>query len=355
MKIALLADSHFGCRNDSLIFAKHHKRFYEDVFFPTIDDRGIDTIIHVGDVTDRRKYINYITAKNLEDTFMKPVNDRGIKLHVILGNHDCFHKNNNDVNSMRQLYGTSNYDNLIIYENDPVEIIFDGVKIMLCPWISPDNQVKSMKAIYDTKAQILMAHLSIEGFEMNRGSYCDHGYSPAIFDKFDVVYSGHFHQQSTQGNITYLGAPYEMNWSDYDCKRGFHIFDTETRTIEFIPNPYRIFHKINYVDHELTIDEINNFDMSNMEDTYVKIIVGDKHNPYMFDLFLDALGKANCADIKVVDDHMNFDVIVEDDLVDEAQDTFTIMKNYVNAMETNVDKALILDLLNDLHNEALNL
>lgn len=355
MKLALITDTHFGTRGDNAVLAAHHKRFYDEVFFPTIDEQNIDTIIHLGDVTDRRKYINYVTAKNLEETFMKPIHDRDIRLHVILGNHDCFHKNTNEVNSMRQLYGTSTYSNMTVYENKPVKLNFDGCDIMLVPWISPENQVASLKAMYDTSAQVLMGHFSIEGFEMNRGSFCDHGFKTEIFDKFDIVYSGHFHHPSTQGSISYLGAPYEMNWADFDGKRGFHIFDTDDRSLTFIPNPFKIFHKIKYNDDELTIDKINQFDLSEMENTYVKVIVGEKNNPYMFDLFLDALAKANCADIKVVDDHMNFADIDEDDLIDEAQDTLSIMSNYVGSLETNVDKEYVLEIMTELYNEATSL
>lgn len=354
MKIALITDTHFGARNDNRVMAKHHKRFYDEVFFPEIDAREIKHIIHLGDVTDRRKYINYLTAEMLEETFMAPVFNRGIKIDIILGNHDCFHKNTNAVNSMRQLYGTSVYDNLHVHENEPVVIDCDGTDIMLVPWISPDNQEASLKALAETKAQVVMGHFSIEGFDMMRGIPCDHGFKPSMFDKFDVVYSGHFHHPSTQGSISYLGAPYEMNWSDAEGRRGFHIFDTETRTVEFIENPFRIFHKLHYSDTDLTVDDINALDFSSLEDSYVKVIVGEKNNPYLFDIFTDALEKCGPAEVKIVDDHQNFTAINEEELIDEAQDTPTIMANYVQALETVTDKDDLINLLRDLHREAIN-
>ena len=58
MKIALITDTHFGARNDSLLFLDFFRKFYENIFFPTLKERGIKEIIHLGDVVDRRKFIN---------------------------------------------------------------------------------------------------------------------------------------------------------------------------------------------------------------------------------------------------------------------------------------------------------
>ena len=54
MKIALLNDTHFGARNDSLIFDDFFHKFYDEVFFPYLKEHNIKTLIHLGDVVDRR-------------------------------------------------------------------------------------------------------------------------------------------------------------------------------------------------------------------------------------------------------------------------------------------------------------
>ena len=46
MKIALLNDTHFGARNDSLIFDDYFFKFYEDIFFPYLKEHNIKTLIH---------------------------------------------------------------------------------------------------------------------------------------------------------------------------------------------------------------------------------------------------------------------------------------------------------------------
>lgn len=355
MKIAILNDTHFGARNDNAVIAEHQRKFYNDVFFPYIKENGITTVFHLGDLTDRRKYINFVTANNMHEQFFKPCQEAGIEVHVIAGNHDTYYKNTNEVNSLRQLYGHTSMENLHLYWEEPVELDMDGCKIMLAPWICQDNYEVSMKAIASTKAQILMGHFEIVGFEMDKGHLCDHGMDRKSFQKFDGVYSGHFHQPSKHGNIAYLGAQYEMTWSDHQQRRGFNVFDTDTREMTNVQNPYRLFHKIVYDDSDMTIEDVANLDTSNLTNTFIKVIVKNKENPYIFDLFLDRLQQSQAADIKVVEDHQNLDVIDEDELVDEAQDTMTILTQYVQNLEIKGDKVKVEKFLRELYDEAMNL
>ena len=146
-----------------------------------------------------------------------------------------------------------------------------------------------------------------------------------------------------------------MTWTDYDQKRGFSVFDTESRTMTHVENPLRMFHKIQYDDTDMTIEDVANLDTSNLTNTFIKVIVTNKSNPYIFDLFLDRLQAAAPCDIKVVEDHMNLDVIDESELVDEAQDTLTILKQYVQNLEFNGDKDKVERVLDDLYKEAINL
>lgn len=355
MKIAILNDTHWGARNDNAAFAEYFIKFYREIFFPYLRENDIKTVFHLGDLADRRKYINFVTAKNLEENFIKVCKDDGIELHMIVGNHDTFYKNTNEVNTLRQLYGESSYENMHLYWNEPVELDMDGCKIMLSPWICQDNYQASMDAFKNTKAEILMGHFEIAGYEMMRGQLCDHGMDRNIFKKFDAVYSGHFHHPSTHGNISYLGAQYEMTWTDYDQKRGFSVFDTQTRSVTYVENPYKMFHKIVYDDTDMTIEDIAHLDTKHLTNTFIKVIVTTKSNPYIFDLFLDRLQAASPCDIKVVEDHMNLDVVDESELVDEAQDTLTILKSYVQNLEFNGDKIKVERVLDELYKEAINL
>ena len=59
MKYALITDTHFGVRNDSQILLEYQKKFYDEIFFPYLDKNDIKHIVHLGDLVDRRKSINF--------------------------------------------------------------------------------------------------------------------------------------------------------------------------------------------------------------------------------------------------------------------------------------------------------
>lgn len=122
MKIGLVTDTHFGIRNDSVNFLDYFEKFYSKHFFPHLKEQGIDTIIHLGDIVDRRKYINYVTLRRMKEMFIDKCTEEGIELHVIVGNHDVPYKNTNDVNSMRELFDKSNVN----YYSEPTDLKFDG-------------------------------------------------------------------------------------------------------------------------------------------------------------------------------------------------------------------------------------
>jgi DNA repair exonuclease SbcCD nuclease subunit len=352
-KVALITDTHWGARGDSVSFADYFAKFYKEVFFPYLKENNITQIIHLGDIVDRRKYINFVTARRLREDFIKPCTDNGIKLDVIIGNHDTSFKNTNDVNSMNELYNNSNYQ--FNYHSDPTNIDVDGLKIAILPWVCSGNYEESMEFLENTSAQILFGHLEIQGFEMYRGAFNDHGFEANIFDKFDMVCSGHFHHKSTKGNINYLGAPYEMTWSDYNDQRGFHIFDTETRELTFIENPLKMFNKIQYNDSNWAdADFIIAQDFSKLKGTYVKVIVIEKNNPYWFDMFIDKLEKTGIIDLQVVEDHLNLNLEDDADIYNEAEDTLTILRKVVESIDTNVQKKELDNLLTTLYTEALN-
>jgi len=348
-KIALITDSHWGCRNDSPVFAKHISRYYKNVFFPYLEEHGINYVVHLGDIVDRRKYINFVTAKNLDNDFIEPIYKNKLFLHAIIGNHDTYFKNTNEINSMNVLYRDNAHFN---YYSEPTEFSIDGCKILFMPWICSDNYEQCMSAIEMTDAQVLFGHLELNGFEMYKGSPNNHGFDPKLFDKFDIVCSGHFHHKSSKGNINYLGAPYEMTWSDYDDPRGFHVFDTSTRELTFIQNNDKIFHKIFYNDADSDYMEIVNQDFSQYVDCIIKVVVKQKTNLHMFDLFIDKLEKAGVADLQVVEDHLNLNLELDDDLLEEAEDTFSLLNKYASQVSKSDNEQLTL-LLQELYNEAL--
>jgi len=351
VKIALITDTHWGVRNDSVIMHNQMKKFLDDIFFPELERHGIDTIIHLGDLVDRRKYVNYLTAKRLRDDFLIPLQDRGITMHIIAGNHDTFYKNTNEVNALHELI-SGKYDNVHVYSMTPTTIKFDGTDILMLPWICDDNKEIILNAIKQAKAPIVMGHLELNGYEMYRGHVSDHGDDPKIFDKFDLVCSGHYHTRSNSSNIFYLGTPAQYTWSDYGDDKGFHILDTDTRSLTFISNPHTSFKKFFYDDLNKQLDEVLVFDAENYKDCYVKVIVKNKTNPYWFDLVIERLEKSGAADLQVVEDHFNLDLEADSDIVNEAEDTMSIVRKFISSMNINTDHKRVETIIQNLYIEA---
>ena len=349
MKIALVTDTHFGARNDNQNVNDYFYKFYDNIFFPELEKRGITTCVHLGDVVDRRKFISFKIANDFRQRFINRFAELGIDLHIIIGNHDTYYKNTNEVNSMEELVGK---DRCNIYTG-PEGVEFDGVPIQFIPWINANNYDESMTALSHSPAQIAMGHLEVNGFEMHKGHFADGSYDKELFRRFDIVMSGHFHHKSDDGQIYYLGTPYEIYWNDYEDPRGFHIFDTETRELERIVNPYRIFEKVYYDD---TTTDYTDYDMSKLKDMYVKVIVVNKKDLYQFDKFVDKLLQADAHEVKIVEDFSELDAEnVSDDIVENTEDTMTLLEKYIDELDVTMDKDRLKNTMRSLYTEAQDL
>ena len=226
MKTAIITDTHFGARNDNIAFSRFFTKFYENIFFPYLKEHNIKNLIHMGDVFDRRKFVNYKSLYDAKDMFFDPMAKNNIECHMLAGNHDTFYKTTNEVNSPALLL--KEYSNIITY-SDPCELTYCDSTFLMMPWLCKENYEGAVKLINNTKCDLMFGHLEVNGFEMIRGQFCAEGLDRKLFDKFDMVFSGHFHHKSDNGTIYYLGNPYQTNWMDYKDPRGFHIFDFETR------------------------------------------------------------------------------------------------------------------------------
>lgn len=346
----------FGVRNDKKVFLDHQVRFYEEIFFPYLEQNTVHAVIHLGDLMDRRKYVNFTTLQRMNEVFMKRLDAMGLPVYFIVGNHDTYYKNSNEVNSLNELFSESNYENFHYYWKEPVELDFDGLKVMLAPWICDDNRERTFQMIRDTDARVLMGHFEIQGFEMDRGTICEHGERADDFSKFLHVFSGHFHHKSHHKNINYLGAQYEMTWADCDDPKGFHIFDTDTMELTFVNNPLSMFHKITYNGTEMSAEDISELDVSALVDTYVKVIVQEKGNPYIYDLFQNKMNQSGAADVKFIEDSVILEQMNLEGIIDEAQDTLTILKNYIGNMDMDeITKKQVENCLRNLYQEALDI
>jgi len=340
MKVAIISDSHFGARKGSKHLHDYFEKFYQDVFFPSLEKHGVTTVVHMGDAFDSRKSIDYQSLEWAKRVVFDPLSK--YETHMIIGNHDCYYKNTNDVNSPELLLQT--YPNIKTYSKVS-EIEVGGLNILFIPWINAENYQDTVSFIKASRSVCAMGHLELNGFRAHRGHVMEDGMDCELFEKFEIVFSGHYHTRSDNGKIFYLGNPYEMFWNDVNDKRGFHIFDTKTLELTQINNPYKLFYNIYYEDtpHQM-------FDATEYENKIVKVIVRKKTDPKSFEKFIDKLYSVGVHDLKIVE---NFEIQENEDFeIEEDENTLSILNRYIEEAEVEFDKNIIKNIFQDLYKQA---
>ena len=302
----------------------------------------LHTIIDLGDTFDNRKSMDYNTFNRVDQNYFKRLKD--YKVHMILGNHCTYYKNTNKINSPELLL--EKYDNIRVY-SEPKEILLGGKAFLMMPWINAGNKEECLKLISNSEADIMCGHLECDGFEVTPGMKFEGGFKVSEFKNFKRVWSGHFHHKSKHGNVQYLGNPYQMFWNDYKDSRGFHIYDTESDRLKFIPNPYEIFEKIIYDD---TCMDYNKQDVSDYKDKFIKLIVDQKQDYQMFETLVDRLYNVGAHDVKIIETLVDTDNVEDADL--ETKDTMTLLNEYIDEVEIAVDKTSLKSVMRSLYIES---
>ena len=342
MKIALITDQHLDGRKGSLPFSNYFQKFYDDIYFPTLEKEVVSTIVDLGDTFDNRKSMDFNTFNRVNENYFKRLKD--YKVHMILGNHCTYYKNTNRINSPELLL--EQYKNINIYAS-PEEITLGSKKFLMMPWINKENKEKCLELIANSKADIMCGHLECDGFEVTPGMKFDGGFKVSDFKNFKRVWSGHFHHKSKHGNVQYLGNPYQMFWNDYKDTRGFHIYDTESDKLKYIKNPFEIFDKIFYDDARV---DYNKQDVSDYKDKYIKIIVEEKRDYQMFETLVDRLYNVGAHDVKIVETLVDADAV--DDVELNTKDTLTLLSEYIDEIDLQVSKPDLKKLMQSLYIES---
>lgn len=305
----------------------------------------------LGDTFERRKYINFNTLYNTRRTYFDRARDEGIVLHIIPGNHDTYFKNTNEVNSPRLLL--NEYENIIQYHSVS-DIEMGNATICFVPWITKENEDEFVKRMGESNADICLGHFEFTGYKMHRDAINPHGMDSSVVSSFPLVVSGHFHHRHSKGNITYMGNPYELTWSDYGDTRGFAVYDCDTKDFSYVNNPVKIHHKVYYNDtDESQHGDPMDTDFSVFKNGCVKIYVEKKSDLKKYDTFMEKIDEQDPIDVKPIED-LSEEFERGDEHID-VEDTMTILRQYVDENETTLDKDMIKSRLQTLHVEALEI
>lgn len=337
MKIALLADLHIGVKRDCDIFFESQLRFFKEQLVPELNRSQITDIWILGDVFDQRKAISLPTVNRVIDLFKNVLKDFNIR--IIVGNHDMYYNTDLGVNSLKIL---SLLPNVKVYEKPETEVI-EGRTILFQPWITDyaaDN-------ILDGSWDYAFMHADIIGFDVGGGRPSEAGLQASyVLDHVRTTYTGHYHTKVTRKyeggrTISYLGAPYQLTRIDRDGERGYHVLDIGTGEIDFIENSVSIrFTKHTYPEADMdriagnVVDLVippEYFDQTKKIESYVQKL--EKLKP-AYPVNIDyQIAEGEDADIDTGDLNL-----------------VTLLSNYLEQYDTNVDKQKIYDGFMDLYN-----
>lgn len=348
MRIAILTDTHFGARNDSQQFLDYFLNFIEDQFLPECKKQNVSVILHLGDLFDRRKFINFNTLNHVRARFIEKIQDANLPMHCLIGNHDTYFKNTNEINSLNELFG-KRYD-CFLPITKPTEMTFGNKTFALVPWINKENEEECFEFLKNTKAEIVCGHFELRGYEVMRGMNFEGGMNDDLLKRFDKVWSGHFHVRHVKNNIRYMGTPYQITFSDLYESKGFYIYDTDTDNLEFIENKDKMFLHIDYK------DDIDDSELKQYENKFVKVFVRDKKSQNSLETFVDKMYDAKVGSLTIIEEDLP--KIEETDVADMTLDTLSLIYKEADEFYSTIegiDVTKLKQLIQDIYMEALTL
>ncbi|UVX66275.1 MAG: Metallophosphoesterase, calcineurin superfamily protein [Bacteriophage sp.] len=337
MKILNLGDWHLGVKADD----EWVQSIQLDGIKQAIEyskKNGITTWIQYGDIFDVRKAITHKTMEFARE-IVQMLDDAGITLHTVVGNHDMHFKNTLTPNASTELL--AKYPNVKVYDK-PTTVDFDGCLIDLIPWMCEENTGEILEHIKTSSASFCVGHWELNGFYFYKGMK-SHGLEPDFLKTYKEVWSGHFHTISEAANVRYIGTPWTLTAGDENDPRGFWMFDTETKRMEFIPNNTTWHRRIHYPFK----GKIDYKDFTNLS---VRVIVTEvDKNLTKFESELEKVVHS----LRVVS---KIDNSVESDESEEVevQSLQTLMEEYINAIPdiTDSDREALIQYANQLYVEA---
>lgn len=226
----MITDTHLGVRNGSIEWLEIMKEYFNDFFIPLLkkEKQEGDFLVHVGDVFDSRHSLNLLIMNEGITIFEEIA--KIMPIVIILGNHDIYKKNTNDVNSVKVLKWIPNIKVL----EEPEVITVSGKKLLFMPWRA--THFDESECIANNPADFLFCHTDVQGLKFNKNTVIESGLDLAQLKAFRKIYAGHIHFAQSKGNFRMLGCPYPMTRSDINNEKGIWCLNVETEEELYYPN-----------------------------------------------------------------------------------------------------------------------
>ena len=223
MKLLIFGDLHLGKKSSNSYFLDLDKKAI-DLICQEVKQSGVEKIIFLGDLFHNRSESTpktMVVARQILDK----LNNLGIPIVMILGNHCTYYNNTKDANYYRIFSGL--FKNITFIEN----IKEDG-EFLYVGWIQiPEEEAKYKEISKNFKW--IFGHFEFKGSEMSEYYKTTSGLENTNINSY--IFSGHIHQRSHQGNLHYIGSPYPQTWSGRNRKDyGYVLVNTETEEIKYV-------------------------------------------------------------------------------------------------------------------------
>ena len=338
MSIVILGDLHFGARNSSPVFHEYFEDVLDDIFL-YIEANGITEVIQLGDLFDDRTHLSLYAWSSFNRAVVDKVNKLGIKWYQLVGNHDSRYRETLKINTPR--LRLSDEPNFIIID-DVGEYKIGNDLFLMVPWINKENAADVETSALHSDAKFCCGHFEFNGFEFAKGIPGKASLDHKIFDRFERVYSGHFHTMSTKDNVLYTGTPYELTWVDCNDPKGFVVHDT--KSVEWIPTKKTLHSKLVYSAGISPNEE-------DVRGKFVRVLVNSRPDKVDFFRFIAEVDAMMPIDRK---NQENF----SDELASEATtvkitETREVIADYLDKSNVDIDKSRLLEIFDELYMEAM--
>lgn len=340
-----ISDIHFGIRSNNLDWIEIHKEYFNQFLIPLLkkEKKENDILFILGDIFDNRQSINVLTQNFAMEIISKL--SEIIPIYSLIGNHDIYYKNTNEVNSVKIL---SPYITKIFEEPEIIQI--NNLKFGVVPWI--ENKSKESQIINEISndgCSYLLSHTEIQNFKFNSFRNIDFGIDASTLPKnIKKIISGHIHIRQDSKNVLFVGSPLALNRGDIGNKKGIYRLDLSDEKFKFYENNISpVFIQIYYDEFkEMTLETFlktikNNFVDIKIPSEFASVfpvqrivdLVIDKSRNIRFDIINNDLVKG-------------VDFLSDDNINDKDFNILNLLKEYVIKMD--YEKSMKKDIFREL-------
>lgn len=200
------------------------------IFKQAIDlakELGLSEVWHGGDIFESRKS-QPLGVLDAFDRILSLFEESEITLVAIPGNHDKVNYDS-EKSYLDVFRHHPNFKLVRTYALQHAEPAEDHsmVTVHFLPYflesgsyIDRLNDIKIRSGKNDK--DILITHIAVNGVRNNDGSKVENDLNRTAFKKFDSVFVGHYHDQSSIHNVHYIGSALQKNFGE-DTNKGFTI------------------------------------------------------------------------------------------------------------------------------------